>query len=83
MPVTLPKRPVQNSRHESVPRPEDPVQMSPQCCRRLKGLFAAADVADNHPDFNGLVLLSLACYVDDKTWNQALNDAVETLKEQE
>ena len=74
------RKPVTNS--NMVPAATERFEMpTAESTERLKRFLGASKLA-NHADFAGLVLLSLCCYVDDSTWNEALCDAVESLEEQ-
>lgn len=77
--MPLPKRPVQNSRCESVPAPDDRVPLSGEMLERMQFFLAASKLA-NSPEFLGLVAMSLCAYVDTETWQQAVCDAMETLE---
>jgi hypothetical protein len=51
---------------------------TPDSQRRLEKFIEASRAVEN-ADFNGLVLMSLMCYVDDATWQESIDDALRTL----
>lgn len=51
---------------------------TPDAQRRLEKFIEASRAAAN-ADFNGLVLMSLMCYVTDDIWQESLTDALNTL----
>jgi hypothetical protein len=51
---------------------------TPDSQRRLTKFLEAAR-ASGSSEFNGLMLMSLMCYVDDQTWQESIDDALRTL----
>lgn len=51
---------------------------TPDSQRRLQK-FIEASQACQSPEFNGLLLMSLMCYVTDDIWQESIDDALRTL----
>jgi hypothetical protein len=57
---------------------EEFLMPTPDAQRRLEKFMEARQVCQN-ADFNGLVLMSLMCYVSDQIWQESIDDALRTL----